>query len=165
MSWPYKVEYIPYLDGKPVGGATHVNVTGGRIGAKTGDPAIDTDNGDVYGAGKGIAGDYNDYVFCANVRTTDVTINVNSDGVTPKNFEEGGNCIAGAVYGGGENGHVMEDTKLTITNGLIGHSIYGGGSGKGTFSRKLLKIGKTVGSTNEDDYYTRDIYSITAGVR
>ena len=163
LSWPYKVEYIPYLDGKPVGGATHVNVTGGRIGAKTGDPAIDTDNGDVYGAGKGIAGDYNDYVFCANVRTTDVTINVNSDGVTPKNFEEGGNCIAGAVYGGGENGHVMEDTKLTITNGLIGHSIYGGGSGKGTFSRKLLKIGKTVGSTNEDDYYTRDIYSITAG--
>lgn len=164
LSWPYKVEYIPYLDGKPVGGATHVNVTGGRIGAKKNvDPEFDTDNGDVYGAGKGIAGDYNDYVFCANVRTTDVTINVNSDGVTPKNFEEGGNCIAGAVYGGGENGHVMEDTKLTITNGLIGHSIYGGGSGKGTFSRKLLKIGKTVGSTNEDDYYTRDIYSITAG--
>ena len=163
LSWPYKVEYIPYLDGKPVGGATHVNVTGGRIGAKKNDTDIDTDNGDVYGAGKGIAGDYNDYVFCANVRSTDVTININSDGVTPNNFEEGGNCISGAVYGGGENGHVMEDTKLTITNGLIGHSIYGGGSGKGTFSKKLLKIGKAANSTNEDDYYTRDIYSITAG--
>ena len=164
LSWPYKVEYIPYLDGKPVGGATHVNITGGRIGAKKNvDPEFDTDNGDVYGAGKGIAGDYNDYVFCANVRSTDVIINLDSDGVTPKNFEEGGNCIAGAVYGGGENGHVMEDTKLTITDGLIGHSIYGGGSGKGTFSQKLLKIGKTAGSTNEDDYYIRDIYSITAG--
>ncbi|MBO7044800.1 MAG: hypothetical protein J6W38_00365 [Prevotella sp.] len=163
LSWPYKVEYIPYLDGGPIGGATHVNITGGRIGAKKNDTDIDTDNGDVYGAGKGIAGDYNDYVFCANVRSTDVTININSDGVTPNNFEEGGNCISGAVYGGGENGHVMEDTKLTITNGLIGHSIYGGGSGKGTFSKKLLKIGKAANSTNEDDYYTRDIYSITAG--
>ena len=163
LSWPYKFEYIPYLDGKPVGGATHVNITGGRIGAKTGDPDIQTDNGDVYGAGKGIAGDYNDYVFCANVRSAEVTIDINSDGVTPKNFEAGGNCVAGAVYGGGENGHVMEDAKLTITNGLIGHSVYGGGSGKGTFSRKLLKIGATEGSTNEDDYYTRDIYSITAG--
>ena len=163
LSWPYQFEYIPYLDGGPLGGATHVNITGGRIGAKTGDPDIHTDNGDVYGAGKGIAGDYNDYVFCANVRSAEVTVNINSDGVTPENFEAGGNCVSGAVYGGGENGHVMEDAKLTITNGLIGHSIYGGGSGKGTFSRKLLKIGKTAGSTNEDDYYTRDIYSITAG--
>ena len=75
----------------------------------------------------------------------------------------GGDCIAGAVYGGGENGHVMGDTHVTLTNGLIGHGLYGGGSGKGTFSQKLLKIGKTPGSTNDDDYYTRDIYSITAG--
>ena len=162
LSWPYKFEYIPYLDGKPVGGATHVNITGGRIGVTKDDDDIDTDNGDVYGAGKGIAGDYNDYVFCANVRSSEVNVNINSN-VTPTNYMTGGDCITGAVYGGGENGHVMEDTKLTITNGLVGHSIYGGGSGKGTFSKKLLKIGKTAGSTNENDYYTRDIYSITAG--
>ena len=57
----------------------------------------------------------------------------------------------------------MGDTKVTLKNGLIGHALYGGGSGKGTFLQKLLKIGKAVGSTNEADYYTREIYSITAG--
>ena len=163
LSWPYKVEYLPFVDGGRIGGATYVSVTGGRIGAKSGDDDFDTDNGDVYGAGKGIAGDYNDYVFCANVRSTNVTINMNSDGVTPKNYEAGGNCVAGAVYGGGENGHVMENTLLTLKNGLVGHSIYGGGSGKGKFDTRLLKIGAPANSTNPNDSIVRNIYSITAG--
>jgi hypothetical protein len=159
LSWPYKFNYMPGFYGE-----THVNITGGRIGAKTGDPDIETDNGDVYGAGKGLAGDYKDYVFCANVGSTKVNINLNSEGVTPVTYEASGNCISGAVYGGGENGHVMRDTYLKLEDGFIGHSIYGAGSGKGKFlTDKLLKIGATVGSTDPDDHYTREIYSITAG--
>ena len=159
LSWPIEFSYVPTFDG-----ATHINITGGRIGTTTADD-YGTDNGDVYGGGKGFAGDYNDYVFCANVGSTDVNINYASAATTldPAAYMSGGDCIAGAVYGGGENGHVMGDTHVTLTNGLIGHGLYGGGSGKGTFSQKLLKIGKTAGSTNDDDYFTRDIYSITAG--
>ena len=159
LSWPIEFSYIPGFEG-----ATHVNITGGRIGTTTADD-YGTDNGDVYGGGKGFAGDYNDYVFCANVGSTEVNIDYKSGNTTldPANYLSGGDCIAGAVYGGGENGHVMGDTKVTLKNGLIGHALYGGGSGKGTFLQKLLKIGKAVGSTNEADYYTREIYSITAG--
>ena len=158
LSWPYEFEYVTGYNG-----ATHVKVTGGRLGLKDGD--TDTgfeDNGDVYGAGKGMAGDYKDYVFCANVGSTDVTIDhTSSNSLT--SYSGTADLIAGAVYGGGEDGHVMGDTKVTISGGLIYHSVYGGGSGKGKFSTKLLKIGKTPGSTTETDYYTRNIYSITAG--
>ncbi len=161
LSWPFEFEYVPTFEG-----ATHVHVTGGRIGAKSNDD-IGTDNGDIYGGGKGIAGFYKDYVFCANVGSTDVRIEYDDENdeltLDPKTYEDEGDCITGAVYGGGENGHVMGDTKLTLENGLIGHSIYGGGSGKGQYSKTLLKIGATEGSNNPDDYYTRDIYSITAG--
>ena len=156
LSWPYKFEYVT---GYP--GATHVNITGGRLGLKTGDTDSGfEDNGDVYGAGKGMAGDFNDYLFCANVGSTDVKI---AYATTPTAYSGDIDCIAGAVYGGGEDGHVIGDTKLTISGGLINHSVYGAGSGKGKFSRKLLKSGKTYGSTTDSDYETRDAYSITAG--
>ena len=162
LSWPYHFENLPgYF------GATHVNVTGGRIGLKGGEtnPFEDLDNGDVVGGSKGIAGDFNDYVFCANVGSTDVTINYPNT-ADPSSYDSSGSdveCITGAVYGGAENGHVMGDTKVTLKKGLVGHSVYGGGSGKGKFSTKLLKIGAPANSTSESDYYTRDIYSITAG--
>ena len=123
-----------------------------------------TDNGDVYGAGKGFAGEYQDYVFCANVGSTDVLIQYPSTGnpdtyLTDKTVK----CIAGAVYGGGEDGHVMGDAHVTLKKGLIGHALYGGGSGKDKFETKLLKIGAPKNSTDDNDYYTRKIYSITAG--
>ena len=161
LSWPFHFENAPgYF------GATHVNITGGRIGLNGEDnkeennPFEDLDNGDVYGGGKGIAGEYKNYVYCANVGSAEVTIAYPAGNTaTPSNYMESNfiECIAGAVYGGAENGHVMGDTKLTLKNGLIGHSMYGGGSGKGTFSTTLLKIGST------SEHYTRDIYSFTAG--
>ena len=161
LSWPYKFEYFPsYV------GTTKINITGGRLGCTEGDD-IGTDNGDVYGGGKGLVGDFNDYIFCANVGSAEITIKYpDSNNATPENFmkdEDKVDCIAGAVYGGAENGHVMGDTKVKLENGLIGHALYGGGSGKSKFSTRLLKIGKTSGSDNNDDYYTSDIYSITAG--
>ena len=145
LSWPYKTEYFQGYEGK-----TNVTITGGRIGL-TGtedddehNPFADKDNGDVYGGGKGLAGDFNDYLFCANVGSTEVTIDYDPDDeattLTPGTYKASGDCIAGAVYGGAENGHVMGDTKVTLTNGLIGHSVYGGGSGKGTFTTWLTEI-------------------------
>ena len=149
LSWPYEFKYVTGFEG-----ATHVNITGGRLGLKGSDEdATLTDNGDVYGAGKGLAGDYKDYLFCANVGSTDVKIAYPS---TPTAYSADGDLIAGAVYGGGEDGHVMGDTKLTISGGLVNHSLYGAGSGKGKFKATLKKIGK-------EENYEANIYSITAG--
>ena len=172
LSWPYEFKYTPGYEG-----ATHVNVTGGRIGVTKDDDDINTDNGDVYGGGKGIAGDYKDYIYCANVGSSEVTINYASSATTedPTKYLEGGDCIAGAVYGGAENGHVMGDTKLTLVKGLVGHSIYGGGSGKGQFTKTLDKIAGVNVVTNNaaspaatpptqtTNQYDATIYSITAG--
>lgn len=151
LSWPYEFKYIPTFDG-----ATHVNIKGGRIGLKSNDSDDSyTDNGDVYGAGKGIAGDYKDYLFCANVGSTDVYINYGTTAAVGSDDD----CISGAAYGGGEDGHVIGDTKLTLVNGLVGHSIYGAGSGKGQFTTTLKKIG----AASDADTYPATIYSITAG--
>lgn len=159
LSWPYHFE-----NREGYYGTTHVNITGGRIGLYSSQENTfeDKDNGDVCGGGKGIAGDFNNYVFCANVGSSEVTINYPSN-ADPQTYEASGDCIAGAVYGGAENGHVMGNTKLTLKKGLIGHSIYGGGSGKGKFTQRLLKIGKPVGSTSPSDSAYVDIYSVTAG--
>ena len=158
LSWPYKFIYVDGYDG-----TTHVNITGGRLGLKDGD--TDTgfdDNGDVYGAGKGEAGDYKEYVFCANVGSTNVVIDhASSNDLTAYSGTD--DLIAGAVYGGGEDGHVMGNSKVTMKKGFVYHSIYGAGSGKGTFEATLVKIGKNPNSTLPADHYTREICSITAG--
>ena len=178
LSWPYKVEYMPEYDGK-----TNVTITGGRIGLTSTEdddehnPFFEKDNGDVYGGGKGIAGDFNDYLFCANVGSSEVRIEYDDENenltLDPETYKNSGDCIAGAVYGGAENGHVMGDTKVTLTNGLIGHSLYGGGSGKGQYTTTLARIpndrvkvvenGVATQATYENGNYDATIYSITAG--
>ncbi len=179
LSWPYEFNYTPDFEG-----ATHVKVTGGRVGLNSEEdqdnPFEDKDNGDVYGGGKGVAGNYTDYVFCANVGSAEVTIDYPTNNTAaPATYMTSADieCIAGAVYGGAENGHVMGDTKLTLNNGLIGHSMYGGGSGKGQFTTQLTKIPSdrvkvvTNNATNpaatppasDGNKYTAKIYSITAG--
>ena len=74
-------------------------------------------------------------------------------------------CITGSVHGSGENGYVYGDTKVTLNEGLIGHSLYGAGKGKGTYKQKLLKIGVDPNKNpkDESDYYEADIYSLIAG--
>ena len=52
---------------------------------------------------------------------------------------------------------------MTLNKGLIGHSLYGAGKGKGTYSISLLKVGADKNSENPDDYYPSDIYSLIAG--
>ena len=165
LSWPYKMDFIPYMPNGtgPIGGTTNINVTGGRLGITGKDVMIaggdEIDNGDIYGGSKGKAGDRYDMAFCGNVKATNITIDYPSDnGAKPENYKDQKyDCIAGAVYGGGEDGHVIEDTHVTLKNGLIGHALYGGGSGKGKYTKELYKIGSTTETHNVD------IFSVTAG--
>jgi len=140
LSWPYKMTFIPYDDSgvsKAVGGSTYVTVTGGRIGTSaTSTP--DVDNGNIYGGSKGKAGATSDYEFCGNAKNTYVTINYGS---TPT--EDDGSTtqlILGSVFGGAEDGHVIEDTHVSMQSGLITHSLFAGGRGQGTYKGTLKKL-------------------------
>ena len=179
LSWPYKFVYAANT------GTSTVNITGGRIGVtgkdymgprnNNGDPIDEhgnlltsqqikdarVDNGDVYGGGKGLVADRYIEAHYANVNNTVVTVNISS-AATPANYKENGldgyACIAGALYGGGENGHVNTNTSVTLDNGLVGHAVYGGGKGKDTYKATLKKR-----PPNETVDSVATIYSLTAG--
>ena len=171
LSWPYR---MTYADGT---GNTAVSITGGRIGisgkdAMEGTGAERIDNGDVYGAGKGLASSRYHEAHLSNVNNSSVTINFTyNDYATPEEIAAAPSnhqLIAGSVYGGAENGHVIGNTSVTLTNGLVGHNIYGGGKGKGEYLQTKLKH-LTAGddgaghSWAQDDDSTAMIYSVTAG--
>ena len=177
LSWPTSFVYQDLSNGQTTGKAT-INIYGGRIGT-TG-----SDNGDVFGGTRGEAGDRYEMAQFGNVRETAVNINYTNpatadDLVIVENVEdvedgkkfslrvkEGVNAIAGSVYGGGENGHVNENTTVTLKNGLIGHAIYGGGKGKGTYMIGVkeypsLTAGKVYGNTTvtmSGGHVVRNIY-------
>ena len=169
LSWPAKIACR-----KGSGKAT-VTVTGkARVGYSG------KDNGDIFGAARGTAGDRYAMARYANVDTTIVTINIpvptgytdatyygGTDGqlgVNPKD-DHTTPLIAGSVYGGAENGHVVRGTNVLLQSGIVGHSIYGGGKGKGTYQTKLKHI------TDDPDgrWHAGDldsvatVYSLTAG--
>ena len=171
LSWPYR---MTYADGT---GNTAVSITGGRIGisgkdAMEGTGAERIDNGDVYGAGKGLASSRYHEAHLSNVNNSSVTINFTyNDYATPEEIAAAPSnhqLIAGSVYGGAENGHVIGNTSVTLTNGLVGHNIYGGGKGKGEYLQTKLKH-LTAGddgaghSWAQDDDSSAMIYSVTAG--
>ena len=83
-------------------GEVKVSVSGGQVGV-TG-----VNEGSVFGGGRGIAGSEDDLVthlaYCLN---TDVKI-------LP------GAKVRGSVFGGGANGHVLTDSKVTMTGGTVG---------------------------------------------
>ena len=151
LSWPYKFEF------KNGTGKATVNVTGGHIGTRQ------LEGGDVYGSSRGVAGDRYDMANLALTNETEVNINYTSpyvlgDNDTEETFQNDftKQCITGAVHGSGENGYVYGDTHVTLNKGLIGHSLYGAGKGKGTYTKALNKIG---GSGT----YDAKIYSLIAG--
>ena len=144
LSWPAVLK-IDDLSSGSESGTTTVNITGGRIGT-TG-----SDNGDVFGGARGEAGDRYKMAPFSNVKKTKVIVEypstpTDADGLAIiENMEDGSakfslrvkegvNAICGSVYGGSENGHVYEDTDVEIVSGLIGHAVYGGGKGKGTYT-------------------------------
>ncbi|MCR5138538.1 MAG: hypothetical protein K6B45_00005, partial [Bacteroidaceae bacterium] len=148
LSWPYK-----FVFAENTGKAT-VNITGGHIGTHT------LDGGDIYGSARGEAGDRYATMHLAYVGESEVNINYSSvpeESAIPNITTDFTiPCITGSVHGSGENGFVYEDTHVTLNNGLIGHSLYGAGKGKGTYQVTLNRL---VGSGT----YTDDIYSLIAG--
>ncbi len=193
LSWPYEYAFI-----QEAGGTAHVNITGGRIGLSGKDKMgtmqlntetnqleeIEEDNGDIYGGGKGIAGDRYGMAFCGNVRNSEVTIDVptpTNDQIeifdrTPSgekrkwtlrlkklntDTEDKLPGIAGSVYGGAEDGHVLENTTLNIKNGYIGHSVYGGGKGKGTYKQQVT--GKNIPCNTAGKVYGNTTINMTGG--
>ena len=158
----------------PEGGTEYVAYDGSDAHKKA-LKAARQDNGDVYGGGHGIAGDRYDLAFCANANNTVVSVDITSDAANPTTYKPNDwvygflpkandwtnygtlACIAGSVYGGAENGHVLNTANLTLDKGLIGHAIYGGGKGKDTYTVRLLNLGSTT------EYHNAEIYSLTAG--
>ena len=163
LSWPIDIKY------REGTGTSTVNISGtARIGYSG------SDNGDVFGAARGQAGDRGVFNNYANVNNSNVTINLAMpvwDGDSEYDPEKGKkyvkktsgdvpvySLIAGSVYGGSENGHVTTDARDTMTNGVVGHSIYGGGKGKGTFKVTLAVPYSLTGET-----YESEVYGVTAG--
>ena len=150
LSWPYKFTYVSNKpDSEEKGGKATVTIIGGKIG-----DASNAESGYVFGGGMGKPMERYTEAFMANVRETEVSIKYTSTATALSDD----NCITGAVYGGGENGHVYENSAVNITGGLIGYSVYGGGKGIDKY-KATLKNWKDNGATT----YETDIYSITAG--
>ena len=149
LSWPYKFEFAPGT------GKATVNVTGGHIGTRQ------LDGGDVYGSSRGVAGDRYEMAHLAWTNETEVNINypstIDMTSETAIQNDSTKQCITGSVHGSGENGYVYGNTKVTLNEGLIGHSLYGAGKGNGRYPVTLKKIGSDV------ETYTDSIYSLIAG--
>ena len=155
LSWPYKIDFATNT------GKATVNVTGGHIGIG-GNRQVGKDNGNIYGGPRGVAGDRYAMAHLANVKETQVNINFTpaSNDTTlmlgSANYDKA--CIEGSVFGGGENGHVMGDTYVTLTNGFVSHSVFGGGRGEGKYKGKLKKVVTSAPTEGE-----MDIFDWTAG--
>ena len=139
-----------------------------------------SDNGDVFGAARGEAGDRYEMARYANVYSSTVTVNLpmptdydytrNEKQIKNNVIKQYGTIVplvAGSVYGGSENGQVTQDASLTLTNGIVGHCLYGGGKGKGTYVSSELKH-KTDGTDGVNSWHAGDdstatVYSIVAG--
>ena len=141
-------------------GYAYIDITGGRIGT------MGSYDGDVFGGARGEAGDRYKMARYGNVRTAVITINYPTTAEPANALDTFGvqECITGSVYGGGENGHINDSTFITLTNGLVGHALYGGGKGKGTY----LSHGLMYQKDNADGHKAGDdsiasIYSLTAG--
>jgi len=131
-------------------GTATINITGGHIGI-TG-----TDGGDVYGSARGEAGDRYTMAHLAFVKDAVVNINYPTTADVSKLSDMSVGCITGSVHGSGENGYVYGNTHVTLDKGLIAHSLYGGGKGKGIYQKELPVL---VGSGSKK----RDIYGLLSG--
>ena len=108
----------PYYLGDAVTGTglATVIVNGGTIGTRG------INEGSVFGSGRGIAGiNTSSVAHLANANNTIVYVR-GANGTDASNTVDGttGADIRGAVFGGGANGHVKEDTYVEMTGGTVG---------------------------------------------
>ena len=128
--------YVDYLTGvfTATTGTVRVSITGGTVGDTT--PGHEgRNNGRVYGAGRGVSASRADRIASMGyVKETYVTIG--TDGQQPSDYsgsapgERNYPYIYGAVFGGGENGHVKNDTHVNIYSGIVGWPLDEGEGGK-----------------------------------
>ena len=167
LSWPAEIHCRKNT------GVARVTVSGAaRLGYSG------KDNGDIFGASRGEAGVPLSMTKFANVDSTVVLVNITDHAgktdaqyygdpatgqlvVNPKN-DHTTPLVAGSVYGGAENGHVIRSTNVRMQAGIVGHSIYGGGKGKGTYKTNLWKHTTTNHSLPFDSLDV-SVYSLTAG--
>ena len=153
LSWPYEFVYAPNT------GKATVNITGGHLGVVVNDTTYT--GGDVYGSARGEADNRYIMALQAKVRETEVnvnyaeTANIESIDLTDPTTQ----CITGSVHGSGENGFVYEDTHVTLNKGLIVHSVYGGGKGKGTYKKSL----KILAGANKGQNHDQEVYGLLSG--
>ncbi|MBQ9200869.1 MAG: chitobiase/beta-hexosaminidase C-terminal domain-containing protein [Bacteroidales bacterium] len=102
-----------FLNSSPTGcwpntGKTEVNISGGQVGQ------MGENEGYVYGGGRGVAGASNAQVtHMAFVNETEV--NILSDETNNTHAD-----VRASVFGGGMNGHVLGDTHVTVSGGVVG---------------------------------------------
>ena len=139
---PLTVGDVYRLDEANTGKAT-ILITGGTIGhSVASDP-----HGHVFGGCLGRAGtDYSGYSF------------VNESVVTLQN-----GTVYGSIFGGGENGHVLDDTNVNIRGGSVGIRL---DNLTGTIPETTIYRGNVYGGGRGIDTYNNNgtqSYSITAG--
>ena len=124
-------------------GKATILINGGTIGQ----PDPSDAHGHVFGGCLGMAGtDYSGYSF------------VNESFVTLKD-----GTVYGSIFGGGENGHVLDDTNVNIRGGSVGIRL---DNLTGTIPENTIYRGNVYGGGRGIDTYNNNgtnSYSITAG--
>ena len=153
LSWPYEFVYAPNT------GKATVNITGGHLGVVLSDGTYT--GGDVYGSARGEADNRYAMALLAKVKETEVNINypTTADIANVDLTDETTQCITGSVHGSGENGFVYDDTHVTLDKGLIVHSLYGGGKGKGTYKKPI----EILAGANKGHFRDQDVYGLLSG--
>ncbi len=127
---------VNYLTGvfKENTGKVTVTITGGTVGDTT--PGHEgRNNGRVYGAGRGVSANRSDLVASMEY-VNDTYVTIGTSGQKPSEYsgtkpgELNYPYIYGAVFGGGENGHVKTDTHVTMYSGIIGWPLDQGADGQ-----------------------------------
>lgn len=154
--------YYDEVGADTITGMAIVTIRNGATIGNAGEFVVDRkgfNNGRVFGAGRGMAGGA--YAARANVYNTVVTI-------------EGG-TVNGSVFGGGENGHVLHDTRVTVNGGTIGHNMNAsyaavqtmfGGSQPAmvpVMKRRMANVGNVYGAGRGCDLAHDGTYSMSAG--
>ena len=112
-------------------GICTVTISGGTIGVDN--PSVESEHGNVFGAGKGEATTF----WCEKAIAYGTVVSISAG------------TVKGNVYGGGQIGRVEDDTKVTIagesegTRADIKGSVFGAGAGLSTHGYSALVRGDT----------------------
>jgi len=154
--------YYDNVGADTITGMAIVTIRNGATIGNAGTYVVDRkgfNNGRVFGAGRGMAGGA--YAARANVYNTVVTID--------------GGTVNGSVFGGGENGHVLQDTRVTVNGGTIGHNMNAsyaavqtmfGGSQPAmvpVMKSRMANVGNVYGAGRGCDLAHDGTYSMSAG--